>query len=877
MKRLNHPRPPLRFRLLCLLLRKNDHIPLAGDFEELYDEIEKDRGATSAHLWYWGQVLKSAPAFIKDSVYWRFNMLLNYLKIAFRNFKQHKMFTFINVLGLAIGIATCMLINFWLQRELSYDRFNDKADRIFRVERHVTFEGKDEIWPITSGTYGPVLVSDYPEIESFVRFWRRELAVKDQNNTYHMQDLIMTENSIFDIFDYELEKGDPKTALTKPMTAVLTWKTAQKYLSDNEVIGKTLTIEFNGEKVDFQITGILKEVPKNSHIQFDMLISSASEPEQSFSRWDGNFLYTYVLLNDKSSKHKLEQQFEAFLNKYVGSVFADYFGKDQKISDVIRLILIPVTSIHLNPRANWEIEAQGSMSSVYIFSSVAILILFIACMNFMSLSTARANKRAKEVGLRKTIGAYRNQLKIQFIEESLLLALLGLVIAVLLLGFAIPLFNSIFDETLSWDILLESKQLLVILGITLVTGLLSGLYPAFYMSRFEPVRVLKGGGQSGKGRSSFRKYMTIIQFVISITLIFGTLTVLRQMNFIQTLFLGFDKENVVILPVRSNSVRQGFEAFRTDLTGSSKIIQVSGSNNVPGNVRYGDHIFTRKDNSKDFDLIFLGADYDFIDTYDMEILEGRNFSRDFGTDIQGTLILNEAAVQKIGLTPAEAVGKELYSTVFETTGQIVGVVKNFNFKSLRREIEPMTIMLFPDTNRIANISVRIAPGNVKEAIGLIEQKWAEFFPGDQFEFNFLDSRLDQLYQNEEKMKNIFIVFSVLSIFVACLGLFGLAAYTAAERTKEIGVRKVLGASSTSVILLLTKDFTKWVILANIAALPLGWFILSKWLQNFAYRISIGWYVFLLSAFIAFIIALAAVFFQAVKAAVANPVTSLKYE
>ncbi|MBN1272941.1 MAG: FtsX-like permease family protein, partial [Candidatus Aminicenantes bacterium] len=714
-------------------------------------------------------------------------------------------------------------------------------------------------------------------IESFVRFWRRQLAVKDQNNTYHMQQLIMTENSIFDIFDYELEKGDPKAALTNPMAAVLTRKTAQKYLRENEVIGKTLTIEFNGEKVDFQITGILKEVPKNSHIQFDMLISSASQPEQSFTNWDGNFLYTYVLLNDKSSKHKLEQQFEAFLNKYVGPVFANYFGEDKKISDVLRLRLIPVTGIHLNPRTNWEIEPQGSMSSVYIFSFIAILILFIACMNFMNLSTARANKRAKEVGLRKTIGAYRNQLKIQFIEESLLLALIGLLFAVLLIVFAIPLFNSIFDETLSWDMLLHSKNLLIILGITLVTGLLSGLYPAFYMSRFEPAKVFKGGGQSGKGRSSFRKYMAVIQFVISITLIFGTLTVLRQMNFIQTLSLGFDKENVIVFPVRSNSVRQGLEAFRNDLTGSSKIIRVSGSNKVPGDQTYGDHIFTRKDNSEDVDLIFLGADFDFIDTYDMDILEGRNFSRNFSTDRQGTLILNEAAVQKIGLTPAEAMGKELYSTVFETTGQIVGIVKNFNFKSLRREIEPIVIMLFPDSNRIDNISVRIVPGNVKETIGFIEQRWAKFFPGDQFEFNFLDSRLDRLYQNEEKMKNIFIVFSALSIFVACLGLFGVAAYTAAERTKEIGVRKVLGASSTSVFLLLTKDFTKWVILANIAALPLGFFMLNKWLQNFAYRINIGWHVFLLSALIAFIMALVAVFFQAVKATVANPVTSLKYE
>ncbi len=804
-------------------------------------------------------------------------MFLNYIKIAFRNFKQHKMFSFINVFGLALGIAACMMINFWVQRELSYDRFNKNADRIFRIERDIKFEDRDEIWPITSGTYGPAIAAEYPEIESFVRFWRMQLSINDQNNIFHRQHLIMTDNSVFDIFDYELEEGDPKTALTKPMTVVLTRKTAQKYLGKKSFIGKTLSFEFNGEYTDFQITGILKDVPKNSHIQFDMLISTASAPEERFSRWEGNFLYTYVLLKDEQYKSSLEQKFEVFLGKYVFPFYKKYYKPGTNLSDVVKLKLNPLTNIHLNPRINWEIGPQGSMASVYIFSSIAVLILFIACMNFMNLSTARANKRAKEVGLRKTIGAYQSQLRLQFIEESLLLAVAGLLLAVFLTVSFIPLFNSMFDDALSWEMLFESHNLLVILGITILTGIVSGLYPAFYMSGFEPAKVLKGGAQSGTGKSSFRKYMAIIQFVISITLIFGTLTVLRQMNYIKTISLGFDKENIIVIPVRNSSVRQGFEAFRSELTGSSKIKLISGSSKVPGNARFGDHLFKRSETSEKFDLIYLTADFDFIDTYRMDIIAGRNFSRNFGTDTTGTLILNEAAVNKIGLTPEEAVGKDLYSTAFETNGKIVGVVKNFNFKSLRREIEPIVVYLFPNPGRTANISVRIMPGDPRETIDVIKQKWAKLFPGEQFEFYFLDSRLDELYKNEEKMQNIFIVFSGLSIFVACLGLFGLAAYGAGERTKEIGVRKVLGASSANVVMLLSKDFTKWVIVSNIAALPLGWFLMDRWLQNFAYRIDMAWPVFVLPGLIAFIIALSAVSFQAVKAARANPVNSLKYE
>lgn len=805
-------------------------------------------------------------------------MLKNYIKIALRNMFRNKLYSLINLFGLAIGMAACLIIYLWVQDELSYDRFHQNADRIYRIERKFDFRDMHGQAPITSGPYGKALVSDYPEIENSVRLARNELSIKDHRNIFHQQQLIFADNSIFEIFDFRLEKGDSQTALTQPRAMVLTRENALKYLGTEDVVGKSITVDWRGTLTDFQITGILEKVPHNSHVQFDVLASISSYPDRQMSQWFANFLYTYVLLSKGASAADLEQKFSTFLTKYMAADFAAVIGPETDINDVFQLKLYPLLDIHLHPSREFEIEAQGSLTSVYIFSAIALLILIIACINFMNLSTARANKRAREVGIRKTIGAFRRQLWGQFLGESVLLAMIALIIAVLLIRLFLPVFCSISGKSLSILLLFRFGNWIALIGITLITGLLAGLYPAFYLTAFEPSQVLKGGVLLGTGKSFFRRGMAVIQFVISIALIISTLIIYRQMVFIQNKPLGFDKENVVLISAESNQVRQSIEVFRNALTEDTRIKSVAVSSNIPGSTMYSDTVFKRDDSDEVFSLIFMNTDYEFVDTYGFEVIQGRKFSKEYSTDIQNAVILNQAAAREIGYTPEEAVGKKLFKFISVkefSEHSIIGVVENFHFKSLHRAIEPCLLVLSPDDYRV--ISVRIMPGDVRGTVDFIGQKWAETFPGEQFDYSFLDNRINLLYKSEVKMKNIFLLFSLLSIFVACLGLFGLAAFTAEERTKEIGVRKVLGASTGNILVLLSKEFAKWVLMANILAWPLAYYIMNRWLQNFAYKISIGLWPFIISAVLALIIALLTVSYQSIKAALSDPVVSLRYE
>jgi putative ABC transport system permease protein len=802
-------------------------------------------------------------------------MFRNYLKIAYRYFVGHKLFSFINIFGLAIGIATCTIISLWVQRELSYDRFHKNVHRIYRIERELFRDKTISRWPITGGAYKQPLIDDFPEIENAVRFWGREFAIKDSKNFVHRQNMFAADNSIFDIFDFDLDKGDEKNALTKPKSVVLTRDNALKYFGTDDVIGKSLTFEWEDEPVAFKVTGILKDVPKNSHVYFDMLISISSYPNDRFENWRSNYLFTYILAKENTNHNELEEKLKSFVSQRLEPHYGDLLSQGFGIHKVLKMHLFPLTDIHLSPSPNWEIGVSGSKTSVYIFSSIAILILLIACINFMNLSTAHANKRAKEVGLRKTVGAQTLQLKMQFIHESMLLAFIALIFAIVLLSFFLPVYNNIFDDNLSFNPLLQAKSIILLLGTTLTVGFLSGLYPAFYLTNFDPANILKNGPKKGSGKSVFRRNMVVFQFIISIMLIIGTLTVLKQMRYIQVKSLGFDKENVVLIPTRSQQVNQSYEYFRNELLSNSQIHSLAVSSDLPGETFYSNTNFHLKEKSNEpVSLIVLMTDYDFIETYRMEMETGRIYSKDFKSDTAGTLILNEAAVQRFGWTSQEAIGKEL-SFFGDSNGKIVGVVKDFNFRSLHTKIEPMALILDPDY--ISAISVRIHPGNIKRTIDFIQKKWECVFPGEFFEFSFLDSRMNQPYENENKMQNIFIVFSNLSILVACLGLFGLSVFVSAERTKEIGIRKVLGASMDNILLLLSKEFFVWIVVSSFVAFPLAWFMMDKWLQNIAYRTNISFWIYFLSAGIALLVAMITVSFQSIRAAMANPVESLKYE
>jgi putative ABC transport system permease protein len=803
---------------------------------------------------------------------------MNYVKITLRNLFRNKLYTFINIFGLAIGLAACLMIYLWVQDELSFDRFHQNASRIYRVERKFDFRDMHGQAPNTSGPYGPALVGDYPEIENFVRIDIEEYSIKDFKNIFHRQELALADNSLFEVFDFRLEEGDSKTALTQPKSIVLTREQALIYFGDSDVLGDSLTVDLNGELTDFRVTGILEEVPHNSHIHFDILFSISTYSDESMTPWFNNFLYTYVLLKDKTSPDDVEKKLSALLNKYMAAEFAAFLGPEVDINDVFQLKMNPLLSIHLSPAEQFEIAPQGSMTSVYLFSMIAILILIIACINFMNLSTARANKRAKEVGIRKTIGAYKYQLWRQFLSESVLLAFIALILAVLLIKVFIPVFNVISNKNLSAGLLFQFENLLTFSGLTLVTGLLAGLYPAFYLTAFEPAKVLKGSVLSGRGKSAFRRSMAVLQFVISITLIIGTLIIYKQMEYIQNKSLGFDKENVVLITTESNAVRQNIDFFRNTLMDDARIMAVAASSNVPGSSMFSDTVFKRGDSDEMYSLIFMGTDYDFVDTYNLRMVRGRQFSKEFGTDIQGAILINEAAAKEIGYSPEEAIGKELNRAASAEEfikGTIVGVVEDFHFKSLHRIIEPFVLLL--NMEYIRYISIRIQPGDVRGTLTFIRQKWLETFPEEEFEYGFLDDRIDLLYESEGKMRQIFLVFSTLSIFVACLGLFGLAAFTAQQRTKEIGVRKALGASEVNVFMLLSKEFTKWVLVASIIAWPVAYYVMTKWLQNFAYRMNMGLWPFVLAALIGFMIALITVSYQSIRAAFINPVDSLRYE
>jgi len=802
-------------------------------------------------------------------------MLKNYLKIAYRHFVRNKLFSFINLFGLAIGLSICMIISLWVQRESSYDRFHANAQRIYRIERELFRDNVYSRWPIVGGQYKQALIDDYPEIENATRVWRRLITIKDHNNFTHRQDLFAVDNAIFDIFDFGLVAGDEQTALTKPMTVVLTRENALKYFDTEDVIGKQLPFEFGGEPMDFEVTGILKEVPENSHIHFDMLMSISSYPEDEFTGWRSNYLYTYVLVQEGTSRLDLEGKLKSFVTRHLESHYGDLLAQGFGIHEVLKMHLFPITSIHLHPSENWEIEAGGNMASVYIFSLVALLILIIACINFVNLSTARSSKRALEVSLRKTVGAGQMQLRGQFIQESMLLAFLALLLALVLDMLLIPAYEQIFHESLSLSYLFQIKNMGILIGTTLIVGFLAGIYPAFQLTRYKPLDILRGTSLSGKGRSGFKRNMVIIQFGISIALIIGMFTVYRQMQYIQNRSLGFEKENIVLVSVQSQQMAQNYEAYRTELLKYPQVLSVARSSDVPGETFFSNTNFHTRLNPEDpFSLIILGTDYDFVETYRIEVQKGRTFSRDFGSDTSGALMLNEAAVRRIGWKSDEAVGKELVYSRGDV-GRVVGVVKNFHLKSMHTIVEPMALIL--NLEWINTISVRVKPDDMRESLAYLRSTWESTFPGEQFEFSFLDERIQQLYERERKMQNIFIIFSVLSIFVASLGILGLAAFMAEVKTKEIGIRKVLGASTSSVTLLLSSALLRWIVLANLVAWPVTWYVMNKWLQNFAYRIDISVGSFLLASALALIIALLTVSWQTIRAAHANPVESLKYE
>ncbi len=801
-------------------------------------------------------------------------MFKNYLKIAYRNIKKHTGYSLINVAGLAIGMACCILILLFVFDELSYDKFHENHDRIYRVTRK--WFNADGVVNLHLGHVAPpaapLLKNDFPEIIHAVRIiGAGGLLVGHDSAFYEESRFFFAEEDVFKVFTFDMIAGDPETALQDPFSVVITDVMAERYFGTEDPIGRSLTIQASSQKADMKVTGVIKPLPHNSHFHADFLGSfktyEAVVGDRELQSWSSNNYATYLLMAEGYDINRLKSQLDPFIDRHMSE------GRSERT----KLELQPLTDIHLYSHLDSEIEANSDITYVYVFSIIALFILLIACVNFMNLATARSAGRAKEVGLRKVIGAQRPQLIRQFLSESIITAVLSLLIALGIVLLVLPKFNQFISRDLSLNISANILLFIFLFFIAIFVGLISGIYPAVFLSAFKPVRVLKGNLDTGKKGLSFRTVLVVFQFATSIILIVCVSVVSGQLDYMQTRNLGFDEEHVVVLP-SSPTIIFRLEGFKTRLLQNPNILSISAAKRVPSGRLLdsaGSRVLSGETSEPiKFRIAQLRVDYDYLPTFKMELAAGRNFSREMGTDPTQAFIINETAAKRIGWeSPEEAVGKGFgYG---QRNGQIIGVVKDFHFESLHQEISPIVMHL--SKSDMSQVSIRIGPENIPQTMSFLKDIWAEMRPDYPFSYYFIDENFDQLYRSEEQLGKIFSYFAFLSVLIGCLGLFGLASYSAERRTKEIGIRKVLGASASGITVLLSKEFTKWVLLANLIAWPAAYLIMSKWLQNFAYRSGIGFGTFFLAGGIAWGIAFLTVAYQAIKASIADPITALKYE
>jgi len=797
-------------------------------------------------------------------------MFKSYFKVALRNLKRFKAYSLINIAGLAVGMACCFLILLFVKDELSYDRYHKNSDQIYRLIIEVNVEGKKTLGAITPPPMGPALVNDFPEAINaarFIRTSREEVLISHGDKEFYERRFFFADPSVFDVFSFPLIRGDPEASLKEPYSVVITEEIAEKYFGDEDPLGNVIT--FNN-KDDYKITGVLKNIPHNSHFRFDFLASFRTLNHYfilPLDDWGSCALYTYMLIPKGCSPLELGKRFPSFLKKYVGE---RHFIEE--------LHLQPLTSIHLHSNLSGEIEANSDISYLYIFSAIAFLIMFVACINFVNLSTARQMNRGREVGMRKVLGAHRLQIFNQYLGESIFFAFAALPLTFLLVELFLPVFNPLVKKEMTVGYFNNLFFILAIFGLTLVVGIASGTYPALFLSAFQPIKVLKGAFKSGSARQILRSILVLAQFAVSISLITCTIIINNQMNYIRNKKLGFDKDHIVILPIKERQLLFKVQSFKNELLRNSNILNVSLSSDVPGKNGINSNPFHPEGFGKNSNLKIanMRVDYDFLETLGIEIKEGRNFSKEFATDASEAFILNEAAVEKMGWE--SPLGKQLEwlpGPGRSKRGTVIGIIKDFHFESLHQRIEPLVLHIWPQS--FSYFLVRIRPTSIKGTLSFIKNKWEEFAPNYPLVYSFLDEDSDKLYKSEQRLGKIFVYFSALSIFIACLGLFGLTLFAAEQRTKEIGIRKVLGASVPRIVFLLSKEFTKWVLLANIIAWPIAYYAMSRWLQNFAYRISIEPWIFVLAAALSFVVALLTVSYQAIKAALANPAEALRYE
>jgi putative ABC transport system permease protein len=792
-------------------------------------------------------------------------MFTNYIKTSWRSLLKHRLFTVINLLGLALGLMVTIVILTYVHAELTCDNFHANGDQIYRVIRQAEVNANEYRIGITSAPFGPALKNDFPaSITDFVRVMPDEGLVAHEQRAFMEKKFFLADRNFFEIFSFPLAKGDPATVLANPNSVVLTAEMAKKYFGDTDPLGKTLTLD---NRYEFMVTGVLAENKHRSHLDFDFVAGLEVYRERDwYNDWWGNTLFTYVRIASREDARQVEAGLAAFIDKYLGEDFKRNRARvDPKLQ--------PLAEIYFQKDIRYDPALHGDKNAVYLFCAIAAFILLLACINYMNLTTARAGRRAREIGVRKALGAHRVKLVLQFFAESLLLTASAILLALVGIELLLPYLNSTFGLELSIA-LTHPAVVLLLLTLLLAVSSLASSYPALLLSSFKPVTVLKSQTGVRVQGISVRKALVVFQFCVAIALIIGTLVIGRQLDYMRNKQLGFDEAHVVLAPMNNREMRSRQEDFVARVRAIPGVISASAMSGEPGGF-HDTMSFGIEGSEQNWRMRTVFADHDYVKTLGMKIVAGRDFSRAFGTDAAQAILLNETAVKMLGWTNEQALGKTIRNIMLDTTrSQVVGVIGDYHFSSLKDAIEPLAVAIRPWRGMLA---FKIESRDLQKTLAALEQQWKSFSPAFPFEFSFLDESLDQLYRHEQRESTLFRLFGFLAIFIACLGLFGLAAFAAEQRGREIGIRKVLGASIASVTGLLSREFVKLVLLANVIAWPVAYFAMNKWLENFAYRVSLEWWLFALAGGLALLIALLTVSTQAIRAALANPVETLRYE
>lgn len=780
-------------------------------------------------------------------------MIINYFKTAFRNLVKNKLHSLINIVGLTIGIMSFIAISLFILDELSYDTFHTNIDRLYRIVH------KDNGVAITPAPLADVLKAENPNIKDVTRIWRANRAVvSTESKNFYEEQIYFTDSNFFEMFTFDLADGNGQTVLADYNTVVLTESMVKKYFPGKDAIGEKITIRND----EYRITGIMKDVPHNSHFHPDFVASFKSLEKYLGLHWGNNMFYTYVLLPENVSPQNVQQTIGPIVAQHT-----EYYDPDEFELQAAR-------SIHLRSNRGYEIESNGDIKTIYIFASIAVLILLVACINYMNISTAFASIRKKEIGVRKAIGAQKKQIVAQFFSESLLTTLAAFILAIFLLEGFLPFVSQWTGKFFTNSDILKPAFFPFYIGIIVLTTLVSGSYPALFLSAFKPQSVLKSEIATGKKKGLLRGILVMLQFTILIALLICSHFISNQFTFLSNKKLGFQKDHIIIFPMPE--VKTDIEIVKHEIESSPYVLKSTFSSDVPGLLRYGWRFSpVGASVQEDWNFNTYVVDVDFVDTYDVEILEGRGFSKSIMSDLNGACILNEAAVAKFDIESPVGKKVQCLGLMDHPEATIIGIARDFHYQSLHQKVEPCVLYLGPQMYQY--LSVKMSSRDVPAAIQSIKDTFAELLPNRPFEYQFLDAKLDVLYKSEARMKNIINTFSIIAIIIACLGFFGLASFIAQQKTKEIGIRKVMGATAMGMLFYINKDLNKWVLLANLVSWPVAWLVMHRWLQSFAYHIEVRWWVFVLAGVIALLIAFVSVSYQAIKAATANPIEALRYE